>query len=223
MRYKFIPAVLVLLTSSLAFAQKNDYDRKLRFGVFGGRHILGETFTYEKIKAVSGPIFGLDFSYNFRSNKSGLSIHIQPNWTSYYRNNKEPATSDDYKTQALNVPLLARYSFGTGKIRPFIEGGLNIRSRKSFQFERNGRICIYMSPCANGKQTIDLHPELTDDKAGLIAGLGVEFDVWQLTIPVTVRLNEGIGTYEMKERMEDSYYFDKIKTRNIQVTAGITF
>ncbi len=223
MRYKFLPVVFLLLSSCLAFSQKSNDDRKLRFGVFAGRHILGETFTYEKIKTVSGPVFGLDFSYNARSDRSGLSIRIQPNWTSYNRNNKEQETSDVYKIQALNIPLLARYTFGGRKIRPFIEGGLNLRSRTSFDFKRNGRICSFIGPCSYGQQTIDLHPELTDDKIGLVAGLGVEFDLWHLTIPVTVRLNEGLGTYEMKQQLADSYYFDKIKTRNIQVTAGITF
>lgn len=61
------------------------------------------------------------------------------------------------------------------------------------------------------------------DKVGLLASLGVEFDVWQLAIPVTVRINGGVGTFQMKQQLADSYYFDKIKARNIQVTAGITF
>jgi len=110
------------------------------------------------------------------------------------------------------------------KIRPFLEAGLNVRTRTFFEITQTGTICqIYDGPCFYGENTIDLHPQTSQDRFGVLAGVGVELDVWRITIPVTIRINEGLGTYKMKKMMADSYYYDELKTSNIQITAGITF
>lgn len=222
-RYQISTAVFIFLISSAGFAQNKSTDRKLHLGVFAGRHLIGETFTYEKLKQASGALAGLDMSYKLGKQRPGISIRLQPHYARYQRINKEHPNTDQFTVKSFNVPLLARYALGPGKIRPFLEAGLNFRWRTAFKYERNGQICSFIGPCSYGQQSLDLHKELTHDRIGLVAGVGVEVDVWQLTTALTVRVNEGVGTFRMEEQLADSYYFDQIKTRNFQVTAGISF
>ncbi|MCF2447587.1 PorT family protein [Dyadobacter sp. CY345] len=224
MKYKIYLTLFLCFLTTLVFAQTKDVERKWHFGILGGTHIFGETFTYEKIKTVKGAVLGLDLSYKFLPAKSGLSFHVQPNWSIYIRTNSGNSTTYDYKIQSINLPLLLRYTFLTGKIRPFLEAGLNVRTRTSFDIDINGRICSYEpAMCFSGQETRDMHSQTSQDRVGVLAGVGIEFDVWRISIPVSIRFNEGIGTYKMKERFEDHYYYDDIKTRNIQITTGITF
>ncbi|GLU56172.1 outer membrane beta-barrel protein [Dyadobacter frigoris] len=183
---------------------------------------LLETFKYESLTTTKGAIFGIDASYTLIPKKSGLSIHIQPNWSNYKRTNKDHGNTYTYRLQAINLPILLRYTFTSGKIRPFAEAELNIRYRTDFKVKNKGYLCELYG-CANGEKTIDLQPQTTQDIVGIVAGAGVEFEVGKIVIPITIRLNEGIGTYKMKELREDSYYYYDIKTSNIQITTGITF
>lgn len=224
MRNNILPTLLFCFVTSQVLAQTEVSERKVHFGIIAGSHIFGETFTYEKIATVKGAVLGLDLSYNFSPRKSGLSFHVQPNWSNYIRSNRDIYTSYNYKIQSVNLPMLLRYTFFSGKIRPFVDAGLNVRSRTSFNININGEICRETpSTCVTGEENINLHPQTTRDRIGVLAGAGVEFDVWRVTIPVTVRLNEGIGTYKMKNMLQDASYYDDIKTRNIQITTGITF
>jgi len=224
MRNKLLPTLLLCFLTSLVLAQTEVSERKVHFGLIGGSHVFGETFSYEKIKTVKGVALGLDLSYKFSPEKSGLSFHVQPNWSNYIRTNRENNTSYDYKIQSINIPLLLRYTFLTGKIRPFVEARLNFRSRISFDIDINGTICRYEpAMCFPGREKIDMHSQTSQDRVGVLAGMGVEFDIWKISIPLSIRLNEGIGTYKMKHQYEDHYYYDDIKTRNIQITTGITF
>jgi len=224
MRNKLLPTLLLYFLTNLVLAQTEVSERKVHFGIMGGSHIFGKTFTYEKIETVKGAVLGFDLSIKFSPEKSGFSFHIQPNWSNYIRTNRENNTSYDYKIQSINLPLLLRYTFLTGKIRPFVEAGLNVRSRTSFDIDINGTICQFEpATCSPGFEKIDLHPQTSQDRVGVLAGAGVEFDIWKISIPLSIRFNEGIGTYKMKKKIEDHYYYDNIKTRNIQITTGITF
>lgn len=196
--------------------------RQFHFGIIGGTQLLGKTFSYESLTTAKGALFGLDVSYDFAPKKSGFSIHAQPNWSNYKRTNKDRGNTYTYRLQAINLPVLLRYTFTSGKIRPFAEAGLNVRHRTAFKVENKGYICELYG-CANGEKKIDLQPQTTQDVIGIVAGAGVEFEIGKVVIPITVRLNEGIGTYKMKEIWEDTSYYSDIKTRNIQITTGITF
>jgi hypothetical protein len=215
--------LLFLITCpNLLVAQSEEQTRRFHFGVLGGAQMIGKTFNYEKLAMTKGALFGLNASYAFSEKQTGLSIHIQPHWSFYNRTNKDDGNSYSYRLQAVNLPLLLRYTLSVGKIRPFAEAGLNIRYRTLFKIKKTGYLCE-LTGCVTGEKTIDLQPETSQDIVGLVAGAGVEIEIGKVMIPVTIRLNEGIGTYKMKEQWEDQYYYEDIKTRNIQITTGITF
>ena len=184
--------------------------------------MLGKTFQYESLANIKLAGLGIDVSYAFNPEQSRFSIHAQPNWSTYKRMNKDHGDTDNYQWQSINLPFLLRYTFIIGKIRPFAEAGVNVRYRTVFKVENKGNICELYG-CFSGERTINIQPEVTQDVIGIIAGTGVEFELGRIIIPITVRINEGIGTSEMKEMREDSYYCSDIKTRNIQITTGITF
>ncbi|MCF0056387.1 outer membrane beta-barrel protein [Dyadobacter sp. CY356] len=212
--------VVYFLFTNLLYAQSQQ--KQFHFGILGGTQIIGKTFQYESLANIKGAVLGIDVSYAFKPERSRFSIHAQPNWSSYKRTNEDRGDTDIYQCQAINLPLLLRYSFTSGKIRPFAEAGVNVRYRTDFKVENRGNICELYG-CFSGERIIDLQPEVTQNVIGLVAGAGIEFEIGKISIPITVRINEGIGTSQMKEMREDSYYYSDIKTRNIQITTGITF
>lgn len=219
MRNLSLLALLLFLPNSL-FAQSEQ--KQFHFGIIGGTQFLGKTFKYESMTITKGALLGIDVSYAFTQKNAGFSIHTQPYWSNYKRTNENHGNTYTYRLQAINLPLLLRYTFTSSKIRPFAEAGLNVRHRIAFKVQNKGYLCELYG-CAFGEQRIDLQPQTSKDLVGIVAGAGVEFEIGKVVIPLTIRLNEGIGTCKMKENREDSYYYYDIKTRNIQITTAIIF
>ncbi|SEJ57501.1 hypothetical protein SAMN05216327_11310 [Dyadobacter sp. SG02] len=216
--YVFIIAFLPVFAFGQDAARKSHFE----YGVFGGKQLWGKVYDDRKIASVSGWVAGVDVGYR---DKSGISFHLQPNFSTFGSAWESNETDYHYRYEwkwgAINVPLTARYTLGSGRVRPFAEAGLNLRLRTSLSFEYEFISCGFCC-CRPGYGTDDKQKSMTRDPAGIIAAIGAEIDLHSVTIPITLRLIEGIGTYDLKPDPTPGSGYGGLKTRVIQVTAGIS-
>ncbi|KAA0992404.1 outer membrane beta-barrel protein [Dyadobacter aurulentus] len=224
----------ILLLLSLFFlarslhAQEARSFRKFGLGIYGGPQILGKIYDNDKLSKISGAAVGLDFRYAFSKEPQGFSLHFQPAFNSFREFSSEGANTQVYREttwrwKAFHLPLLARYTISSGKVRPFAELGPMLRFRTALTVKQGGTICG-VAGCGPIGLADNIHPETSRDPVGFIAGAGVEVDLWKITVPVAVRIQEGFGTYKMESvRYDGPYYYEKFKTRTIQVTVGVAW
>jgi hypothetical protein len=226
-RNLLLSALAVLFIFNETFGQDVARHRKIDFGIWGGLPVLGKFDSNDHLRSASGLTLGINVGYYFRQPRQGLSIHLQPNWSEQSVAKKSGINTAFFQkatwtSQSVNIPVLLRWTFSTGNIRPFLEFGPNLRFRTALSQRNEGKTCG-VSNCSNYDATIRMQSEISQDRIGLTAGAGVELDIWKLTIPVGVRIVEGIGTYKMNIVREDSYYYQGLKTRGIQIVTGISF
>jgi len=77
--------------------------------------------------------------------------------------------------------------------------------------------------CYGRESSLDLQSSTTKDAIGITAGAGIEVDLWKVTVPISVRVQEAFGTYETNVVFYESPGFQNLKTKTIQVTAGVNF
>lgn len=226
-RNLLLSVVAVFLIFLETYGQDVTRLRKVDFGIWGGLPVLGKFDSNDHLRSASGLTIGLNVGYYFSKPKRGLSVHLQPNWSEQSVAKESGINTAFFQkatwtSQAVNIPVLLRWTFSTGNIRPFLEFGPNLQFRTALSSKNQGTLCgIYN--CSSYEARIDMHAETSQDRIGLIAGAGVELNIWKLTIPVGVRIVEGIGTYEMNIIREDSYYYQGLKTRSVQIVTGISF
>ncbi|MCE7065147.1 hypothetical protein [Dyadobacter sp. CY326] len=97
-----------------------------------------------------------------------------------------------------------------------------LRLRQALKVKMYSSICGFAN-CYAEESNEDLQPLTTKDAIGLTAGAGVEVDLWKVTVPISVRIQEGFGTYETNVTFYESAGYYNLKTRTIQVTAGVNF
>jgi len=218
---KYVYAFVITVLPVFAFGQDAVRKTHFEYGVFGGKQLWGKVNNDRKIASASGWVAGIDLGYR---HKSGISFHLQPNFSTFGSAWESKETDYHYRYEwkwaAINVPLTARYTLGTGRVRPFVEAGLNLRLRTSLSFEYQFITCGFCC-CRPGSGTEDKQKTMTHDPAGIIAAIGAEIDLYSVTIPIAVRLTEGIGTFDAKPDPTPGSGYGGLKTRVIQVTAGV--
>ncbi|MBO9617149.1 MAG: hypothetical protein J7619_30970 [Dyadobacter sp.] len=217
--YTFIIGILPALESGQDAVQKGHFE----YGVFGGKQLWGKIYDDRKMEAVSGWVGGIDLGYR---DKSGISFHLQPNYSTFGSILEEGKNTQVYLWRkwnwyAINVPLTVRYTLSSGKIRPFAEVGLNLRLRTKITMKYDGYGCGVVG-CYGSEGIDDVQRSTTKDPAGLVAAIGAEIDVLSVTIPVSIRLNESFGTFGGKPDSTPGSSYGTLKTRVVQVTAGIS-
>lgn len=218
--YAFTIAILPVLTYGQDVARKGHFE----YGAFGGKQIFGKIYDSRKMEAVSGWVGGVDLSYQVRENKSGVSFHLQPNFSTFGSvleegKNKPFYRRIEWKWQAINLPYTIRYALPSGKVKPFVEAGINLRFRTKLTMRYKTIGCGVVG-CSGAEGIDDVQQNLTRDLIGGVAALGAEIDILNVTIPVAVRLNEGFGTFGSKPNSTPGSGHGKLKTRVVQVTAG---
>lgn len=223
--------VFLCLFSFGAFSQDNSHSKKFTFGVIAGLQPQGKMFNTDKWEKSSGFVAGVTGQYHFAGNMDGFSLLVQPHYNRFERFNQSDErgpgysqwyTESNWKTESFNLPILVRYTAGKGIIRPFIEAGPNLKFRTALK--KNGYRVFCGS--ANCVETVsnDNYQHLTgQDRIGLIISAGAEVNLWKVAIPVSLRLNEGFGTYATKGVMYDTPVYDNLKTRTFQIVTGVTF
>ncbi|WP_149240234.1 outer membrane beta-barrel protein [Dyadobacter sp. 32] len=209
-------------------AQKKIDIKKWSYGALFGYQPYGKMFAADEWKTTSGIVAGLNTQYNFTENLTGLSIHFQPQFNHFQRASESGSPQSSlhivtkWKAQSINLPFLVRYTLGKGLIRPFLEAGPNFRFRTGLGLKETGYLCG-IARCSERNVNIDLHPQTTQDRVGVIVGAGAEVNLSKIAIPISLRINEGFGTFGSKQLVMDAANYTNLKTPTFQIISGITF
>ena len=128
--------------------------------------------------------------------------------------------------RSINFPLLYQYKFPVHKvIRPFFEVGLSYKLRtKNAYGGRNGNCGIVIgSPCYEYNYTEELVEGPKKNNVVMLVAAGTEIKWGIVSIPISIRLNEGIMAYTLKDPQRESKSFTDLKTRTIQILVGVNF
>nr|WP_295922141.1 outer membrane beta-barrel protein [uncultured Dyadobacter sp.] len=224
---KHFCVLFIAILPVFAYGQDAAFKGDFQFGAFGGRQLFGKIYDDRKMNAVSGWVAGVDVGYKSGLKKSGVSLHFQPNYSTFRDVLEEGENTQAYrriewKWAAVNLPLLLRYTFTNRKIRPFAEAGINLRLRTKLSMAYDLGICG-VAGCTWAEGVDDGQKTVRHDPGGLIAAVGAEIDVLSVTIPVGIRLGESFGTYDLKATGTPSSGYGGLKTRVVQVTVGVNF
>ncbi|REA61286.1 hypothetical protein DSL64_12625 [Dyadobacter luteus] len=228
MNNRTLLSIIFVFTGLVAFAQDSNYSKKWSIGVIAGLQPQGKLFDTDQWEKTSGFIAGLSGQYHFSGRMTGFSVLLQPHYNQLERNlsNRDESgfwsIESYWKTESFNLPILLRYTIGHGLVRPFIEAGPNFKFRTSLTNNSRSSFCG-IAGCSELLSNNNYQPLATQDRAGLIVSVGASVHLWKVAIPVSLRLNEGFGTYETKGMMYDTPAYDNFKTRTFQIVTGVTF
>lgn len=217
--------IIIAVVQTTAVAQSAKDTRRWQFGAMAGPNWTIYVPKSAGYDAMPGFLAGADIGYRFRNSPKGWSLRLQPYFL-VSRSSTEIGTRESgtysktrSKNRTINLPLLVRYTFTGGKVRPFAEIGAvwNVRNRWLFK----GTYC-------NTDECYDIggdwqSVENKDRRFSALASAGVEVDIGKVTIPITVRVTQLL---KKKETFYEPFSGTDITiptTRTIQVTAGITF
>lgn len=198
-----------------------------RFGVSGGLPVVGKIYDSGKMKPASGLVIAADLGYYFEDRKSGPSLHFQPGFTTfkktetYGKGNGRYFIESKWKWEAIHLPLSFRYTLSTGAVRPFVEFGFNFRFRTALFVRRSGTICGVISCNAVGGSE-SIQNVANKDKAGILAGVGVEIDAGKFTIPLSLQLVDSFVKPKVSGDLGLTRIPSDLRTKFVQVTAGVS-
>lgn len=225
MRKLLLLSLLTAFTFGAAFGQATQPEKRFQVGVIVGKTFVGSY--QEKIFLINanGGFAGIDLGYTFIERNQNVSLRLQPNWESFGQ--KIQILYDGTSTvkfSSVNIPILLRFSAPVKSwVHPFFEVGLGYKIRLKYSHELKVQGCGIAS-CFDEVSSSSL---ASGNKNGttLSLGIGAEFRWGAVKIPVSVRLNEGIGNYEMEgvNLRGGDFAYSNPETRTLQVVTGITF
>lgn len=218
--------LITIMTMAGTSAMAQSAATRWQFGAMLGPQVSFAVPKQEGSKATKGIMAGVDVGYRFQEAEKGWSVHVQPYFAGARAKNTSGAENTNFyltlksKSWAVNAPLLIRYTFLDGKIRPFAELGAHYMVGGRFSYKVSGFMCpegVYCEPTSE---------ELKNQKAGgpritALASAGVVVDAGKVSIPITIRLIENVKKLETYDIGGVEYKFPK--SRVIQVTAGVSF
>lgn len=228
MRRYYLLLMLMWVLPWKSYGQAPKAEGHWAFGVMAGSQLAGKIYETTKMGRASGFVGGLDIAYVFEKGKSGPSVHFQPNFSTFKKKEIDGLSSTMYYTEtkwkweALTLPVLVRYTFTKGRLRPFAEVGVSWRYRTGFSVRTHRERCGFAG-CEVSDKSSDIQANTKQDKIGILAGVGTELDVWNLTIPVTVRIAESVRRYRGTDDQGPNTTHLNLKTKVVQISAGITF
>ena len=226
MKRLFTLIMIMTMAETAAFAQSATEPQRWEFGGILGPQLSFVVPRQEGEKPVKGIVAGLNVGYRFQDAVKGLSMHLQP----YFAGSRSKGTSGAENTnfyltlksklRSVNAPLLVRYTFSNGKIRPFAELGAHFMVTSRASYKISGLMCPEGVPCE------PISEEKRNQKTGgphvtALASAGVQIDAGKVTIPITIRLIENLNKFETYNIGGTDYKFPK--ARVLQLTAGVTF
>ncbi|MCE7043449.1 outer membrane beta-barrel protein [Dyadobacter sp. CY312] len=220
-------SILLSLVSLDNFAQESRDTRKWHFGVIAGIQPYGKVFDTNKWKSTSGFLGGLSLQYQVGGKLKGASVLLQPHWSELSQMYSDGPHSwgsveGKWESESIHIPLLIRYTIGNGRIRPYVEIGSSFKFRTSLRNRRSGAVCGVIG-CTPFASDINLQSTTSQDRVGLIAGVGAEVNLWKLSVPISIRVDEAVGTYKIKDPFPNAQSYSDLKTRTFQIVTGITF
>lgn len=201
----FLVVLLALCLVSSASSQVN-------IGVLGGLNLANHSFApeYEGLDWSNRTAFGLGGVLDFTLFES-FAILLEPMYLQKgSRSDWEEIYEIEYKTAYLEIPVMLKYTFATGKINPYVIAGPSIGYNLSAKVKASG----------DGESLEEDEKDYFksfDFSVGF--GAGVNVPMGNNTIFVEARYTLGLTNIS-----DDPYFPEKdIKTRGIQIFAGITF
>jgi hypothetical protein len=120
-------------------------------------------------------------------------------WTGTGANTDRVDMSIDHR-QSLNyveIPLTLRYLYGSGKMRPFVQGGIFygflLNAIKSSQKEETYTNASGTSTLNSSRETGDATPVYVKSRYGFNAGAGIDYDLSAVYLTLDINLNFGIN------------------------------
>ncbi|WP_176885055.1 outer membrane beta-barrel protein [Dyadobacter soli] len=218
--------IIMIIAAQTAIAQSATETRRWEFGAMLGPQVSFLVPRQDGDKPLKGVVAGLDVGYRFQDAAKGWSVHLQPYFSGFRGKGTSGVKNSNFyleiksKIRSFNTPLLFRYTFSNGKIRPFAELGAQCMVASRFSYKISGMNCPEGAPCE------PLNEEQINQKPGgpritALASAGVQIDVGKVTIPITIRLVENV-------KKQETYDFGGVeykvpKSRVVQLTAGVTF
>lgn len=132
----------------------------------------------------------------------------------------------DYRINisSVNIPILVRLAIPAGKwVSPFVELGANYKIITKTHVESRSVFCGFAS-CNEFSYDGDLEKS-SGSSANLLIGIGAAFRWGNITIPLSARLSQGLGTYTLRGEFFPgvSSTIEDLKTRTLQIVTGISF
>jgi len=231
MKKTLLMCAFVIAFANLAHSQ-DVVKSRYGWGFVGGLNMFGTYKLGVPQKKIQGGLLGFDFYYKVLKNSDVLNLHFQPNWTIFNYDNGKGRQNDKEHIQrtseTLVLPFLLRFSpLAKKKIGIFIEGGVGLQHRFKDTSLMDLEVNCIAAPCDfNWKNTESLLGKTTSERIVILASVGTELNLGGVQIPISLRINEGIGTYKLNDQNYSRRTRDNIgdyKTRTIQIVTGVTF
>lgn len=162
--------------------------------------------TYQQGRWTGGPTIELHLPYRFSIEFDALYRQERSNqsYTVRYDQNLPPyVASIVTKTRSWDFPLLLKYRFAIGNLRPFVSGG--------WQFTHENRENTAISECTGPTQNScapapsaflpgNFYNQSSVMRGGPAAGAGLEFKTRYVTITPELRFSRAIHTYPRDNR-----------------------
>ncbi|SEJ57543.1 Outer membrane protein beta-barrel domain-containing protein [Dyadobacter sp. SG02] len=220
--------IMIAVVQTNVFGQSVAEPRRWHFGA-----MLGPQFSWLVPKVSYGDQTGgimaaLDVSYAFQNSAKGWSLHLQPGINRFKSRQVYGKEGTDYymkwnwKSMNINLPLLVRYTILEGKIRPFAEIGASYWVRNYWKVKGTGQTCLN-GQCSPNDFDDKGNSEAEKGKFSGLGGVGVEFDLGKVTVPVTVRWIEQLKKVERFREPTIGLDYTIPRSRGLMVSVGVTF
>jgi len=138
-----------------------------------------------------------------------IALHLEPMYLQKGTEAKEEGVDIEVKLAYLEVPLMLKYAFGTSGTKPYVIAGPTIGFNLSAKVKGSE---------GGVSAEIDVKDDIKSIDFGLAFGGGVSLPMGNNTIFVEGRYSLGLSDIN-----DDSSDDTEIKTKGIQIMAGITF
>ena len=201
----------VFLVVLLALCMVLPAKAQVNLGVLGGLNIANVSVDplEEGLDLSSRTAFGFGGVLDFGLNES-VALHLEPMYLQKGTKAVADGVDIEFKVDYLEVPVMFKYAFGTSETKPYIMVGPTIG------FNLNAKMKVSAGGFSDEE---DIKDEIKSIDFGLGFGAGVSLAMGNNSIFVEARY--AIGLTNINDDPDDPD--TDIKTKGIQIFAGITF
>ena len=174
-------------------------------GFIGGANISGQRFDpseYGNDNSITGLLFGGFINYGL---SDMISLQAEP---SYIQKGSMDDWGTKFKLDYIDIPVLLKFSFGKGEIKPYVIAGPYIG------FLTNAKLII---PNEGDK---DIQDKIKSTDFGLNLGAGLSILINENIL--FFRASYSLGLYDINDQ-NDPYFVYTIKNKGTQISAGMSF